>query len=217
MNRVMFIVAHPDDEWLGCGGTILKHIDHGDLVQVIFMSDGYSSRVSGVSSPRNYSSTELMKKIGAENPIFFQFPDNRLDTVPLLELVQKIELCKDQFQPNVVYTHFNNDLNIDHKVTCMAAHTAFRPQPGEKLQQMNLFEVVSSSEWSCEAAFKPNLFNDISKYLDKKIELLSFYEDEIRQSPHARSYENIKTLAKLRGNTVGLTAAESFQISRLIK
>lgn len=216
MNRVMVIAAHPDDEWIGCGGTILKHIDNGDIVKVIFMSDGYSSRASGSSKSRNNASFELMKKIGAESPVFFEFPDNKLDTVPLLDIVQKIELCKEDFNPNIVYTHCDNDLNIDHKITCRAVHTAFRPQPGENLESMNHFEVVSSSEWGYEATFTPNFFNDISKYLDKKIDLLSFYEDEMRASPHARSYENIKSLAKLRGNTVGCAAAESFQISRLI-
>tara|TARA_B100000963_G_scaffold126537_1_gene110431 strand:+ start:3848 stop:4504 length:657 start_codon:yes stop_codon:yes gene_type:complete len=217
MSKILIVAAHPDDEWLGCGGTILKHINEGDEVQVLFVSDGYSSRKDNKTKTRNDVTKKIMNEIGANDPIFLEFPDNMLDTIPLLEIIQKIEGIKSSFNPKVVYTHFFNDLNIDHKITCNAVCTAFRPMPGENLRQLNHFEVISSTDWSLEKAFFPNYFVDVSDHFDKKMEILLFYKDEMRQSPHSRSFENVKNLSSLRGNTIGVSAAEAFFVSRMIK
>ena len=217
MNNVMIIAAHPDDEWLGCGGSILKHISEGDKVQAVFISDGFTSRKLNKTETRNQNTIKLMNQIGAEKPIFFEFPDNKLDTIPLLDVVQRIEEAKRKFSPNIVFTHFADDLNIDHRVTCNAVFTAFRPTPNEKLIQLNHFEVLSSTDWNPEKIFRPNYFINISKYLENKLDLLSFYEDEMRDFPHTRSYENVKNLAKSRGSSIGIEAAEAFFTSRMIK
>ncbi len=217
MSKILIVAAHPDDEWLGCGGTILKHINEGDEVQVLFVSDGYSSRKDNKTKTRNDVTKKIMNEIGANDPIFLEFPDNMLDTIPLLEIIQKIEGIKSSFNPKVVYTHFFNDLNIDHKITCNAVCTAFRPMPGENLRQLNHFEVISSTDWSLEKAFFPNYFVDVSDHFDKKMEILLFYKDEMRQPPHSRSFENVKNLSSLRGNTIGVSAAEAFFVSRMIK
>tara|TARA_X000000950_G_scaffold201757_1_gene242909 strand:+ start:8258 stop:8914 length:657 start_codon:yes stop_codon:yes gene_type:complete len=217
MNKILIVAAHPDDEWLGCGGTILKHINDGAEVQALFISDGYSSRQNNQTKTRNDVTKKIMHEIGANEPIFFDFPDNKLDTVPLLEIIQKIESIKSSFKPTNVYTHFFNDLNIDHKITCNAVCTSFRPMPGEILRQLNHFEVLSSTDWSLEKAFFPNYFVNVSDHFDKKMEMLSFYEDEMRNSPHSRSFENVRNLASLRGNTIGVNEAEAFFVSRMIK
>ena len=217
MNKILVVAAHPDDEWLGCGGTILKHINDGDEVQTLFISDGYSSRQKNKTKHRNDSTKNIMKEIGANDPVFFDFPDNKLDSVPLLEIIQKIENIKSFFDPTEVYTHFFGDLNVDHKITCNAVCTAFRPMPNEQLRQLNHFEVISATDWSLEKTFSPNYFVDISNYYQKKIELLAFYDEEMRLSPHSRSLSNMKNLASLRGNTVGLNEAEAFFVSRMIK
>jgi len=217
MNKVMVVAAHPDDEWLGCGGTILKHIDNGDDVLVVFISDGYSSRKINKTDSRDNASSNLMKEIGAQEPIFLGFPDNKLDSIPMLEVIQGIEKCKVNFDPNIVYTHYAHDLNIDHQIVCRAVCTAFRPEPGSRLKSLNHFEVLSSTEWGYDSKFNPNLFIDISSKLIRKIELLAFYNEEMRDFPHARSNKNVSSLAEYRGCSVGVNAAEAFFSSRTIQ
>ena len=217
MNKVMVFAAHPDDEWLGCGGTILKHLENGDEVLVVFLSDGFTSRLDYKTHSRNSASSKLMQEIGAKEPIFLGFPDQKLDSIPLIEIVRMIEKCKNDFDPSIVYTHYAHDLNIDHQITCKAVHTAFRPMPNSKLKSLNHFEVLSSTEWGYEKNFNPNLFIDISNHLTRKIELLSFYNEEMRNFPHARSFENVSFLAKYRGCSVGINSAEAFYSSRLIQ
>ena len=218
MNKVQVLVAHPDDEVIGCGGTIARHVKNGDTVQVVFLADGFGSRDGG--NDRSNPASGAAKFLGCNPPIFLNLPDNQLDTLPLLDIVKKIETIISRFKPDIVYTHNFSDLNIDHQITHRAVMTACRPQPGFSVKELYSFEVLSATHWQSQSmgvAFEPNYFVDISDYIGIKIGALRFYDEEMRDYPHVRSYNSIANLSKFRGNTVGIENAEAFCIERLIR
>jgi N-acetylglucosamine malate deacetylase 1 len=219
-KKILIIAAHPDDEVLGCGGTIAKHLNDGDSINVAFLSDGVKSRNNTNSidvEKRKLDSISAGKILGSlEPPIFLNFPDNRMDSVDLLDIVQAIENIIISVDPVVIYTHHSGDLNIDHQLTHKALLTAARPLPDSNIKEIYTFEVQSSTEWSPSAAFYPNYFVDISATLDKKLSAMKKYDSEIQDFPHPRSLESINALAKYRGSCVGLKAAEAFKVARLI-
>ena len=219
MNKVLIIAAHPDDETLGCGGTIVKHITEKDLVRIIFISDGVTSRENSNQNEielRRECAYDACKVLGVTDLSFFSFPDNRLDTVPLLDIVKCIEAEIQNFMPTIIYTHSGSDLNIDHKIINKATLTACRPKEGDSIREIYSFEVLSSTEWSSvyENYFKPNHFIDISKFIDIKLEAMSKYKSEINKPPHPRSHEVIRALCKYRGSTSGFDYAEAYMLER---
>jgi LmbE family N-acetylglucosaminyl deacetylase len=224
--KVLVVAAHPDDEALGCGGTIARHKAKGDEVSLLVLTDGVGARaVDGEwvqhAGDRKQRSTALSRAaailLGSGNVRHASLPDNQLDTVPLLRVVQLVEDFVGA--SDVVYTHHAGDLNIDHRITHQAVMTACRPMPGSTVKALYAFEVPSSTEWASEAnqAFRPNHFVDISATLDKKMEALKAYDEEMRPFPHPRSYEAVEALAKWRGASVGLRAAEAFMTLRRIE
>ena len=218
MHKVLIFVAHPDDEVLGCGATIAKHIDNSDMVQIVFLSDGFSSRNDDEN--RDSNAQKASKVLACQNPIFLNYPDNQLNTVPLLDIVKKIETIVSDFQPNIIYTHYFGDLNIDHQITHKAVITACRPQPNFCVKEIYSFEVLSATHWqspSMSNAFNPNYFVDVSDFIKQKIKALKCYDNEMRDYPHARSYEAVASLSSFRGSSVGVHNAEAFVIERLIK
>jgi N-acetylglucosamine malate deacetylase 1 len=219
-KTVLVVAAHPDDEVLGCSGTIARHVDNGDKVHVVFMSDGVTSRTytnHKEVKERKQAAINACHILGVKRkPIFLEFPDNRMDTIALLDIVQTLEKVINKIEPGVVYTHHSGDLNIDHKITNQAVMTACRPQPGFCVREIYSFEVLSSTEWLTNNPFIPNYFVDISDALELKVLAIKAYNSELRSFPHARSIESIKALAKYRGASVGVSAAESFKVERLI-
>lgn len=220
MSKILVIASHPDDEVLGCGGTISKHIKTGDTVTVCFLADGISSRetVKETEQQRNQASKNALKILGCLPPIFLNYPDNQLDTIPLLEIVKKIEKLIEQTQANIIYTQHYGDLNIDHKITHKAVMTACRPQPGCSVKEIYCFETLSATHWQSNSmgfAFTPNCFVDISNHFENKMKALRCYDAEMRDFPHARSYQAVESLAKLRGSFVGIEYAEAFVIERI--
>lgn len=222
MRDILVVAAHPDDEVLGCGGTIAKHNFQGDKVHVAFMADGIKSRAK-FSDKDIINRTEALKSV--KNILNIQtinslgFEDNQMDNVPLLKIVQKLEGIIKQIKPNIIYTHHYGDLNVDHQLTYEAVMTACRPLPNFFVKEIYGFEVLSSTEWSNSEKFKfkPNYFVDISKYLAKKISAAQAYNEEMRDPPHSRSIKHLEVLAQHRGYTVGIDRAEAFQVYRLIK
>jgi LmbE family N-acetylglucosaminyl deacetylase len=219
-KQILVVAAHPDDEVLGCSGTIACHVSDGDKVYVVFMSDGVTSR-TGVESNEVEVRKQAAKDAGnilgiVQSPRFLGFPDNRMDTVALLDIVQTLEQVINEIEPEVVYTHHLGDLNIDHKITHQAVMTACRPQPEFCVREIYSFEVLSSTEWSTNNPFIPNYFVDISDTLELKVSAIKAYSSELRTFPHARSIESIKALAKYRGASMGIRAAEAFKVERLI-
>ena len=222
MNKVILVVAaHSDDEAIGCSGTMAKHVSAGDHVHVLFMTDGVGSRNGDASEVNNRlsSAKKAAEIIGSASMQNLSFPDNQMDTVPLLLLTQAIEKEIVRIQPSVIYTHHVGDLNIDHQATHRAVMTACRPQPGFCVKEIYAFEVLSSTEWQTPGLlpFVPNVFVDISDHLEKKIATINAYSEEMREIPHSRSIENLIALARHRGGAVGVGAAEAFMLIRAIQ
>jgi LmbE family N-acetylglucosaminyl deacetylase len=222
MNKnVLVVAAHADDEVLGCGGAIARHVHDGDNVQVIFMADGVSSRKGEKSDhniKRNQARDEALRILGVSGYIALDLPDNRMDSMPLLDIVQAIEPLVREIQPVRIYTHHQGDLNVDHRITHQAVLTACRPIPGACVREILCFEVMSSTEWAFPglADFIPNAFIDIGGFLQVKMDALASYALEMHQPPHSRSLEHIKILAAHRGMSVGVDAAEAFALARAI-
>jgi len=220
---VLVIAAHPDDEVLGCAGTLVRHTRTGDQVHIAFLTDGVSSRgreqmaLGPEILRRRASASKAASIIGAKPPHFLDFPDQRLDSIPLIEIVQSIERLAGPLQPEMIYTHSVDDLNIDHRLACAAVLTAFRPTPNQSVSAIYGFEVLSSTEWNFgrpNAEFRPARYVCISDVLKQKISALEAYDEEMRQFPHPRSYDAVRALAALRGSTVGVKAAEAFSVLR---
>ncbi|MFA5173403.1 MAG: PIG-L family deacetylase [Candidatus Paceibacterota bacterium] len=217
-NNILVITAHPDDEVLGVGGTILKHISSGDNVSILILSDGETSRDSGADiNKRERQAKEVSRLLGVSNLIMEKLPDNQFDSIPLLKIIKIIENTVNKLNPSIIYTHHAHDLNIDHRLTFQAVLTVCRPQPKFSVKKILTFETPSSTEWQMKTyAFCPTEYNDIAKFLPKKIDILKIYEDELREYPHPRSLESIKILAQYRGLEVGYHFAEAFQIIRTL-
>ena len=225
MDSVLIVAAHPDDEVLGCGGTIAHHADVGDQVQVLIVAEGATSRQQ--QRDRNQASDELSALaqaaqkagaiLGAKGVELLDLPDNRLDSLDRLDLIKQIEERIACHQPQVVYSHHAGDVNIDHRRLHEAVVTACRPTPGQPVLRLLSFEVASSTEWQpagSAPAFHPNWFVDISSQWPRKREALEAYASEMRPWPHARSIEALEHLARWRGAQVGVEAAEAFCLLR---
>lgn len=216
-ERVLVVAAHPDDETLGCGGTIARHILNGDPVSVVLLADGVSARVlrtAGALNERALMCRKACKVLGTEDVWLHQFTDNAMDRVPLLQVIQHIETHIERFKPTVVYTHHATDLNIDHRIVHHATNVACRPQPGQAVRQLFYFEVPCSTAWAGD--FKPTHFINVAATLQQKLEACEVYSTEMRPFPHPRSNLAVATLAAHRGTTVGLAAAEAFEVGRII-
>jgi len=223
MKKVLIVVAHPDDEVLGCGGTIAKFVDEKKKVKVIFLSDGESSRLKKVNNKKNFfrraCAAKAMKVLGVKDFSFNEFPDNEFDKVSLLTITKKIEAEIQKYNPDIILTHHNSDLNIDHQITSKAVLTACRPKIKNNVKLILFFEILSSTEWNVASKklfFNPNWYEDITKYLNIKIKAIKCYKKELRKSPHPRSLETIKALSVFRGSSSGVKNAEAFQLGRKI-
>lgn len=205
--NVLVVAAHPDDEALGCGGTIAKHIANGDNVTAIIMVEFITSR--GAAPPdKPYLSLKGYTRV------FNSYPDQKLDTIPILEINQFIEKWIRELKPTIVYTHSKNDVNKDHRRVFEATLVACRPVPGSPVKRLLSYEVPSSTEWGDTMFHHPNVFVEID--YDKKIDIVESYLQEMRPWPHPRSPEGIKALAMWRGVTIGVKYAEAFELVREI-
>jgi len=228
MKKILVICAHPSDVILGCGATLALHIKQGHQVRVMVLGDGWTSRVKTLEKAKDIVDLEVieeqarsaLKIIGVEQVEFLRLPDNRFDMVPLLDIVKAIEKVKQQFMPDTVYCNSYFDLSVDQQKTSRAVITAFRPQPGDNRTELLCFEVPSSTEWNPLGGtgnYVPNYFIDISDTLQIKVKAFLHINDEVRAWPHPRSVEAIDYQAKTRGASVGLAAAETFMLLRVVK
>ncbi len=224
---VLIIAAHPDDEVLGCGGTIARLAQEGNNVFIAIMGEGITSRYQqreqvdvALVESLQARSRQVAKMLGAKDIFIQNLPDNRFDTVPILDVVKVIEDLVARLTPEVIYTHHGGDLNIDHVVTHRAVLTATRPVRGCPVREVYVFEVPSSTEWAFQQfspTFQPNTFVDITATLEMKVQAMSLYESEARDFPHPRSPKALRTMAHWRGSLVGCEAAEAFELIRAIK
>jgi LmbE family N-acetylglucosaminyl deacetylase len=216
--RVLAIAAHPDDETLGAGGTLAKHAARGDEVRVLFMCTGLPNEPpeSERCMEKQNRARLAVVSLGAVDCAFFGLADQRLDQIALLDLTQRIERYAGHPVPDIVYTHHLGDLNADHRITAQATLTAFRPVPGSKVRALLSFEVPSATEYSPpHNGFSPNVFVDLEPgFLARKLKGLACYETEMRPAPHPRSVESVRALATMRGSSIGVAAAEAFELVR---
>jgi LmbE family N-acetylglucosaminyl deacetylase len=228
MKKILVIAAHPDDEILGAGGTISKHVKNQDEVYCLILGLGVESRLDKKSVEKNEGSEKEIERmqeslncakiLGIKEIFFEDFPDNRFDGVDLLDITKKVEDYVKLVKPEIIYTHYENDLNVDHRRVFQAVITACRPCNENCPKEIYSFEVLSGTEWQLEGAkFFPNVYIDIEENIEIKLRALDEYKSEIRDYPHPRSKEGIEILSKYRGLECGKRYAEAFKLVRIIK
>jgi len=224
-KKILVISSHPDDEILGCGGTIARLVKEGCDVYTLILGEGITSRDKKRERAKREKEIRGLKEqihkankmIGFKEDFIYDFPDNRFDTVPLLDIVKVIENIKDKVKPDIIFTHYEKDLNIDHQITYRAVITATRPLPNETIKEIYSFEVLSSTEWGYPLSFSPDVFFDISGTIDLKIKAMSEYKTELRDYPHPRSLRGVEIIARRWGLVSGKELAEAFESVREIK
>lgn len=225
MKKVLVVAAHPDDEVLGCGGTVSRFANKGHKIFTLILGEGITSRDEKRSVKNREKDINKLKKqlheankiLGVKKVFTFDFPDNRFDTVALLNIVKAIEKIKNDIKPNIIFTHSGDDLNIDHQITYKAVITAARPLKEDSVKEIYSFEIPSSTEWAYPVKFSPDIFFDISENIKDKIKAMKKYKSELKIYPHPRSLEAIEIIAKSWGLKVGLNYAEAFEAIRIIK
>lgn len=228
-KKIMILVAHPDDELLGLGATMNKLIKEFNVItHVVILGEGLTSRSTVRDVAKWKEKLEIHKEniINATNAIgyhsveTYNFPDNRFDTVALLDIIKVIEKEKKKFQPNIIFTHHGGDLNIDHQITFEATLTSCRPIKNESVKTIITFETPSGTEWRASSDpkhFIPNFFIEVNKEnVDAKISGMEHYEFEKRKYPHPRSPKSLKIQAQRWGISIGSDFAEAFTIVRSI-
>ncbi len=225
--NVLVLAAHPDDELLGCGGTAARLAREGHAVYMAILGEGITSRAStraegdaGAVDRLRGCSQRVADLLGVKELSLHGLPDNRFDSLPLLDVVKVVEGLIDRWRPSVVYTHHGGDLNVDHQVVSRAALTATRPIAGHSVKELYMFEIASSTEWAFQQlvpTFRPNVFVDIEETLPLKLQGMRMYESEAREFPHPRSEQALTAIAQRWGSVVGRKAAEAFEAVRLIR
>ena len=213
-RSVLVIAPHGLDEALGCGGAMARHADEGDKVHVLVLfGDG-----TGRDAARRVNAQKAAQILGAQPPRFAGFPENRSDTLPLLDVVAAIERCAAELKPQIVYVSHGDNLNIDHQTSFRATATALRPVPGAGVRAIYAYEILSSTDWAPPGfggGFRPNRFVEITaQQFARKLNALAAYGDEMRPAPHARSAEGVQALARHRGGTAGVGMAEALSVVR---
>ncbi len=225
-SRILVVVAHPDDEVLGCGGTILKAVNAGATVSIMFLGEGTSSRFpvgeyhseefKTKTKIRTNSALNALEILGVKDYWFGERLSCQFDNEKLLAIAKDIELRIQQFKPTTVLTHDRSEVNVDHRLTYDAVEAACRPTMQNSPKEILSFEIICSGSWTFETSFKPNVFVDISDEWEKKMEAWHCYKGEDRPFPFPRSDEGLQALSEYRGLSAGLHKAEGFKLLRKI-
>jgi len=224
-KKILIVAAHPDDEVLGCFGTVARLIKEGYEAYTLILGEGKTSRDEERIVEDKKEEIELLnheiinanKVIGIKKVFIESLPDNRFDHVDLLDIIKVISKVKEEVQPDIIFTHYEHDLNIDHQLTYKAVITATRPMEDEWVKEIYSFEILSSTEWNYPLSFAPDTFFDISDTIELKIKAMKAYSSELCEYPHPRSLEGIELNAKYQGMRVGKIYVEAFKTIRGIK
>ncbi len=227
MKNILIIAAHPDDEILGCGGTILKNVKLRNRVNVLYISDGVGGRYENKSNKKRISDIinrknmaikasklakfKIVDFLGLENLELNKYKHNYINN-KIFDVLKSIK-------PDTIYTNHPGDNNIDHRITFESTFTACRPNNYFKIKEFYTFEILSSTDWASPSniQFLPKKFVDITSFYKKKRTLLNFYKKELREHPHPRSIKNIDALETYRGGICGVKKAEAFDIIKIIE
>jgi len=224
-KKILIVAAHPDDEVLGCFGTVSRLINEGYEAYTLILGEGKTSRDEKRNIKKQNNEIELLNTeiiqanntIGIKKVFIESFADNRFDSVDLLDIIKVISKVKDEIKPDIIFTHYEHDLNIDHQITYKAVITATRPMENESVKEIYSFEILSSTEWNYPLSFSPNTYFDITKTIDLKLNAMKEYKSELCLYPHPRSLEGIELNAQYQGMRVGHKYVEAFQLVRNIK
>jgi LmbE family N-acetylglucosaminyl deacetylase len=221
MRNVLVVAAHPHDEVLGCGGTIIKNIKMGNRVSVLTLTDGALGRYDKKTTQRlRKGFLDSAKVLGLSKVFVANLPNQSLDTVPISRVIREIEGIVGAVKPEILYTHHGGDLNRDHRVVHEATLVATRPLPGSRIEKVLAYFVPSSTEYNDTtdgSHFKAKVFEDITREIDQKIKAFACYKTEERAFPHPRSREGLRTYAQMWGIGVGVPYAEPFCLIRGIE
>ena len=216
--KVLVVAAHPDDELLGVGGTIASHVAKGDQVRVAVMCEGFSSRYNpDWDGEVRKQANEAARILGVTDLVLGNLPDQQLETLLLCDVAKKIGQLIEESQPELVYTHFAGDINRDHRILTEAVLVAARPYSAPLVKEILMFETPSSTEWGSPpltTSFQPNVYVDISEFLEQKIKAFSCYSAEVRESPHPRSLQALADRARYWGSVINRRSAEAFVLVR---
>ncbi len=220
-NKVLVIAPHPDDETLGCGGTLLKHKADGDAVHWLILTsikeeNGFAA---SVVETRRREIEAVSSIYGFDGVYDLDFPTMRLDETPFSRLIGSISDVFEQVEPNIVYLPFKSDVHTDHQIAFKAAYSCTKTFRCPSIKKIVMMETLSETEFAPstkEDSFIPNMFVDITGFIDRKIEIMNHYKTEMETHPFPRSERNIRALATLRGATSGCEYAESFMILKEI-
>ena len=225
-KKILVVAAHPDDEVLGCGGTLAKAIAEGAEVHVIFLGEGISARFPiGEYDSKEFHEQTKVRQEGAKKALAvlkitnFEFGTRlctQFDKYPLLSIVKEIEMKLESFSPDILFTHNPAEVNIDHRLTYESVEVACRPTRTNVPKEIYTFEILCSGSWTFESTFKPNVFVNIAKFWDIKMKAWQCYEGEARPFPFPRCEEGMKTVAQYRGLSSNLELAEGFKLVRKI-
>jgi LmbE family N-acetylglucosaminyl deacetylase len=217
---VLVIATHPDDEVLGCGGVIARHADQGHEVHVLVVTRGIPELFESEQIETTRQELRNAHKIlGVSGVTFLDFPAPRLDMVPGNDLADAIAGVIRQLKPQIIYMPHRGDIHGDHQATYWATLVATRPINRNPVRRLLCYETLSETEWGAptgDQVFVPTVFIDISSSLERKLEAMACYRSQLKQPPHPRSLRSIEALARLRGGTVSLDAAEAFMLVREI-
>lgn len=219
--RVLVIAPHPDDETLGCGGTLLKHIAAGDSVSWVVVTKAHEPRWSAeVIERREKQIEQVSAAYGFANRFRLTFPAARLDTVPLEDLLAAINKIVAEVKPDWIYTVHARDIHSDHRVVFDATISAVKSFNNNGVSRLLSYETISSTDAMPPApatVFLPNVYCDITPFLERKLEIMSLYEGEVHPYPLPRALESIRALARFRGATVAAEYAEAFMLLRELR
>jgi LmbE family N-acetylglucosaminyl deacetylase len=214
-KQILVIAAHPDDELLGCGGTVALHASQGDRVTSVVVCEGESLRYGEGVVPQSDHMKKAAETLGVSDVRALGFPDQKLDTVTLTELITPLEQVVREVQPQIVYCQYGGDINLDHELLFKALLVATRPTE-PFIQAVYAFDTASSTEWAYPRTFLPDTWVDITATIDKKIAAMGCYESEVRPYPHPRSLEALRNRAQAWGNQCCLPFAEVFMTVRRV-
>lgn len=213
LKRVLVIAAHPDDELLGCGGTVALHAENGDEVTSVIVCEGESLRYGedGVGQKDHIQAAGQV--LGVKEVRTLKFPDQKLDTFTLTDIITPLEQVVEDVRPDVVYTQYGGDINRDHELLFKAMLVATRPME-EYIEAIFAFDTASSTEWAYPRTFVPDTWVDISTTVQKKLDAMACYESEVRDYPHPRSLQALSNRSAAWGNQCCLGHAEVYMTIR---
>lgn len=218
MSRILVIAPHPDDELLGVGGTMLRHLDKSDEVHVVICTRGEESRFGAdqVATVQK-EARDVHAFLDVTGSHFLELPAAMLDTVPGVEINEAMQRVLDEVKPDTVYAPHVGDVHRDHQLIFQAVMVCCRPVGAEYPTRILAYETVSETDWYAApmtAAFVPNVFIDITAFLERKLEAFTMYASQVRQAPHQRSIESLRALSVTRGHAMNMHHAEAFMLIR---